>query len=54
MTATFDLLPPDTELEPTDQNVPTGTTLWYQVAGVRADGSVSLPVLVGLAVPPVS
>ncbi|MFF4347396.1 hypothetical protein [Streptomyces sp. NPDC001530] len=52
-TATFDPLP-DTEYWPTrDYNVPTGTTLWYQVVGVRDDGSTSQPVLVGVAVPPV-
>jgi fibronectin type 3 domain-containing protein len=53
-TGTFDPLP-GTETGPAvDRGVPTGTTLWYQVTGVREDGSTSLPVLVGVAVPPVS
>ncbi|MFF5185368.1 hypothetical protein ACFY30_16545 [Streptomyces sp. NPDC000345] len=53
-TAAFDLLP-DSDYEPLhDENVPTGTSLWYQVVGVRADGTTSLPVLVSVAVPPSS
>ncbi|MER6158731.1 PA14 domain-containing protein [Streptomyces sp. NPDC001868] len=51
-TATFDALPDSEPLH--DENVPTGTSLWYQVVGVREDGSTSLPVLVSVAVPPAS
>ncbi|WP_328544428.1 hypothetical protein [Streptomyces europaeiscabiei] len=51
-TATFDALPDSEPLY--DENVPTGTSLWYQVVGVREDGTTSLPVLVSVAVPPAS
>ncbi|MFF4657999.1 PA14 domain-containing protein [Streptomyces sp. NPDC001381] len=54
LTATFDALP-DSDHEPLhDENAPTGTSLWYQVVGVREDGTTSLPVLVSVAVPPSS
>ncbi|MGW1670297.1 fibronectin type III domain-containing protein [Streptomyces sp. NPDC002324] len=51
-TATFDALPDSDPL--LDENVPAGTSLWYQVVGVHADGTTSLPVLVSVAVPPAS
>ncbi|MFJ3308506.1 fibronectin type III domain-containing protein [Streptomyces sp. NPDC086549] len=53
-TGTFDALPESEYTSVYDHDVPTGTTLWYQVSGVRADGTTSLPVLVSVAVPPVS
>ncbi|WP_031498140.1 fibronectin type III domain-containing protein [Streptomyces bicolor] len=51
-TATFDALPDSDPLY--DANVPTGTSLWYQVVGVREDGTTSQPFLVSVAVPPAS
>ncbi|MFE7843483.1 PA14 domain-containing protein [Streptomyces sp. NPDC057474] len=51
-TGTFNPLPESSPYY--DENVPTGTTLWYQVVCKRADGSLSLPALTGVAVPPVS
>ncbi|UUU23816.1 PA14 domain-containing protein [Streptomyces sp. DSM 40750] len=53
-TGTFDPLPESDYSPLYDRGVPTGTTLWYQVSGVREDGSSSLPVLVSVAVPPLS
>ncbi|WP_262061323.1 PA14 domain-containing protein [Streptomyces sp. STR69] len=53
-TATFDALDYDPLYGPKDVAPPTGTSLWYQVVGVREDGTVSLPVLVSVAVPPAS
>jgi hypothetical protein len=51
-TAGFDALPDSEPLY--DANVPPGTSLWYQVVGIREDGTTSLPVPVSVAVPPSS
>ncbi|WP_247195874.1 fibronectin type III domain-containing protein [Streptomyces sp. GESEQ-35] len=51
-TGAFEALPDSEPLH--DANVPTGTSLWYQVVGVREDGTTSLPVLVSVAVPAAS
>ncbi|MDW4908723.1 hypothetical protein RB628_26140 [Streptomyces sp. ADMS] len=51
-TAAFEAVPDTEPLH--DANVPKGTSLCYQVVGVREDGTTSLPVLVSVAVPPVS
>ncbi|MEU6229617.1 PA14 domain-containing protein [Streptomyces sp. NPDC047042] len=52
VTSTFEALPDSDPM--TDRNVPRGTSLWYQVVGVRENGTTSLPVLVSVVVPPVS